>query len=114
MCVSDIRTETAIPQTAETAKIARRNESATVVWFTRGIAARKSTVIPATINNSSRLLIVRRRTKRVICQFYRIHQWRRERAPSEQKAGRLAGSCFAVAENERRFQAFFGLRTRRR
>src|SRR5882762_9748478 len=31
---SDMATETAIPHTAETARIASRNERATVVWFT--------------------------------------------------------------------------------
>src|SRR5258708_35412713 len=33
IAASDIRTDTVIPQTAETAKIASRKESATVVWF---------------------------------------------------------------------------------
>jgi hypothetical protein len=58
--MTDMNTDTAMPQTAETAKIARRNDNATVVWFTCGSALRKNTVIPATIKRARRLRIVRR------------------------------------------------------
>src|SRR5882724_10192799 len=78
IAASDMRNETVIPQTAETAKIASRNESATVVWFTRGRASRKNRVIPATISSASKLRTVRSRTERVIYQFYRTRRWVRE------------------------------------
>src|ERR1700722_9511481 len=67
IAASDMRTDTVIPQTAETAKIASRKQSATVVWFTRGRPSRKNSEIPATITRASKLRTVRSRTERVIC-----------------------------------------------
>jgi hypothetical protein len=65
----DISTDTAMPQTAETAKIAKRNDNATVVWFTWGNALRKNTAIPATSTRAKKLRKVRRWMTGIMPQF---------------------------------------------
>ena len=104
-----MNTETAIPQTAETAKIARRNDKATVVWLTCGIASRKNTVIPTTISRASKLRIVRRRTDRVMCIIlsHQTSSPRSERS-SDQEARRLAGSSVAAEKSRGNFKLFLG------
>lgn len=69
MAANDMTTDTVMPHTAETAKIARRNDNATVVWFTCGKALRKKTVIPATIRTARKLRTVRRFTAGTMAQF---------------------------------------------
>jgi len=69
IAITDMNTDTVMPHTAETAKIARRNDNATVVWLTCGRVLRKNTVIPATINRARKLRTVRRWTAGIITQF---------------------------------------------